>query len=272
MLVDPYGNKMQANPLLQQAIDLGQPAQQSSYIVEVCDPIEDAQYGYQINGVLLSDFPDPALLRPGRRPRRPVRLHARHHRAPPESSPTATSPGSIQDGNAWQLMNFLGPDGTPQPTLRDLSQNAIFQRVLQAEALRPAVDRVMQLTSRPDLQDGLTDIQLQAFQERTRVVSYAAQAHAERLNTEIAPIAGALAAQKPADTTSDIVQDPYAAILIESQLPGRRRSKGDRQLRRHRAGRGPNSPSGPPCPGRVAPRPPFCRIPSAPSFPRATSS
>jgi len=214
MLVDPYGNKMQANPLLQQAIDLGQPAQQVRYIVEVCDPIEDAQYGYQINGVLVSDFLTPHYYDPVAGPGVQYDF-MRAITAPRQVLTNGYISWINQDGNAWQLMNFLGQDGTLRPILRDLSQNALFHRVLQAEALRPAVDRVMQLTDRPAMHSALTHDQLQAFQERTRVVSYAAQAHAERLNVEIAPIAGALAVQKPVDTTSDIPHDPYAAILID---------------------------------------------------------
>jgi hypothetical protein len=56
MLADPFGNRTIAG-----APPPGSPAPASSlkrvnYLVEVCDPCEAAQFGYTVNGILLSDF------------------------------------------------------------------------------------------------------------------------------------------------------------------------------------------------------------------------
>jgi len=53
MLADPYGNKLAVG----QSLD---PTQgQVQYLVEVCDPCEDKQYAYAIDGVVVSDFYTP---------------------------------------------------------------------------------------------------------------------------------------------------------------------------------------------------------------------
>lgn len=56
MLADPFGSRTVAG-----APPPGSPAPVKSlkrvnYLVEVCDPCEDAQFGYTVNGILLSDF------------------------------------------------------------------------------------------------------------------------------------------------------------------------------------------------------------------------
>ena len=56
MLADPFGNRTIAG-----APPPGSPApvnslKRVSYLVEVCDPCEAAQFGYTVNGILLSDF------------------------------------------------------------------------------------------------------------------------------------------------------------------------------------------------------------------------
>jgi hypothetical protein len=55
MLVDPSGNRQVSGPS-------PAPGQgEVSFLVEVCDPSEDAQFGYTIDGILLSDFCTPAF-------------------------------------------------------------------------------------------------------------------------------------------------------------------------------------------------------------------
>jgi len=53
MLVDPSGNRQVSGPSPMQ----GQG--EVGYLVEVCDPCADAQHGYTIDGVLVSDFCSP---------------------------------------------------------------------------------------------------------------------------------------------------------------------------------------------------------------------
>ena len=58
MLVDPFGNRL----MVGDSIKKGQG--RVKYLVEVCDPSEDASYGYTVNGVLLSDFYTPQYFDP----------------------------------------------------------------------------------------------------------------------------------------------------------------------------------------------------------------
>lgn len=58
MLADPYGNKTQTSD----SIVSGQG--RVNYLVEVCDPCEDASFGYPVNGILLSDFYTPNFFDP----------------------------------------------------------------------------------------------------------------------------------------------------------------------------------------------------------------
>lgn len=58
MLADPFGNRLIAGPSLH-------PSQgRVEYLVEVCDPSEAMEFGYTVNGVLLSDFYTPAFFDP----------------------------------------------------------------------------------------------------------------------------------------------------------------------------------------------------------------
>jgi hypothetical protein len=58
MLADPFGNRTVTGDSLK----TGQGRVQ--YLVEVCDPCEDAKLGYTLNGVLLSDFYTPNFFDP----------------------------------------------------------------------------------------------------------------------------------------------------------------------------------------------------------------
>jgi hypothetical protein len=58
MLADPSGNRLQVGKSLQK--DQGQ----VEYLVEVCDPSEDQQFAYQMNGITVSDFYTPHFFDP----------------------------------------------------------------------------------------------------------------------------------------------------------------------------------------------------------------
>jgi hypothetical protein len=182
MLVDPSGNKVQANPLLDQAVALGQPQHQVQYIVEVCDPIEDAQYAYQINGVLVSDFITPHFYDPMAAPG--VRYDFTGAIAAPRQVLTNGYISWLDpvSNGAMQLTNFAGPDGRPVPQIVNLGANARFQEVLRNEALRPAIDRV---THAPDYRAGLTAEHRATIDTRYRAVQEAAEARARRMDEEI---------------------------------------------------------------------------------------
>ena len=60
MLVDPAGNRMQSSVSIEIAGNTVQDGTgQFSYLVEACDPCEANDYGYEIQGVLVSDFITP---------------------------------------------------------------------------------------------------------------------------------------------------------------------------------------------------------------------
>src|SRR5262249_4558865 len=58
MLADPFGNRVVAA----QSVKPGQG--RVRYLLEVCDPSEDPQYGYTVNGMLVSDFYTPHFFDP----------------------------------------------------------------------------------------------------------------------------------------------------------------------------------------------------------------
>jgi hypothetical protein len=56
MLIDPYGNRTVVGPSPRS--DQGS----VEFLVDICDPCEDARYGYTVNDVLVSDFCTPEFL------------------------------------------------------------------------------------------------------------------------------------------------------------------------------------------------------------------
>jgi hypothetical protein len=62
MLVDPFGNRMVA------ALSIKQGQGRVKYLVEVCDPCEDTDFSYSINGVRVSDFYTPNYFDPIKNP------------------------------------------------------------------------------------------------------------------------------------------------------------------------------------------------------------
>jgi hypothetical protein len=59
MLADPYGNRVVAGD----SVNPKRPGR-VNYLVEVCDPSEGGEYGYTVNGVLVSDFYTPSFFDP----------------------------------------------------------------------------------------------------------------------------------------------------------------------------------------------------------------
>jgi hypothetical protein len=65
MLVDPSGNRMQSSPAIRIVGGKIQDGTgQFNYLVEACDPCEANNFGYTINGVLVSDFITPHFYDP----------------------------------------------------------------------------------------------------------------------------------------------------------------------------------------------------------------
>ena len=110
MLVDPFGNRVIAG-------DSPKPDQgRASFLVEVCDPSEAADYAYSVNGILVSDFYTPNYFDPVKA------AGVRYSYTGALTEPRQVLPGgylSWQDaasGHWWQEVWF----GTDQPEFRDL--------------------------------------------------------------------------------------------------------------------------------------------------------
>jgi hypothetical protein len=112
MLVDPFGNRVIAGDSPKS--DQGR----ASFLVEVCDPSEAADYAYSVNGILVSDFYTPNYFDPVKAP------GVRYSYTGALTEPRQVLPGgylSWQDaasGHWWQEVWF----GTDQPAFRDLGQ------------------------------------------------------------------------------------------------------------------------------------------------------
>ena len=65
MLADPFGNRTIAGSPPPQAPQPLAALKRVTYLVEVCDPCEDAQFAYGVNGQQLSDFITPHYYDPG---------------------------------------------------------------------------------------------------------------------------------------------------------------------------------------------------------------
>ena len=109
MLVDPFGNRVVAG-------DLPMDNQgRASFLVEVCDPSEAAEYAYSVNGILVSDFYTPNYFDPVKAP------GVRYSYTGALTQPRQVLPGgylSWQDtatGHWWQEIWF-----GDQPQFRDL--------------------------------------------------------------------------------------------------------------------------------------------------------
>jgi hypothetical protein len=64
MLADPFGSRTVAGSPPPDAPDPVSGFERVVYLVEVCDPCEDAQFAYSANGVTVSDFITPAYYNP----------------------------------------------------------------------------------------------------------------------------------------------------------------------------------------------------------------
>lgn len=64
MLADPFGSRTIAGSPPPDAPDPVSGFERVVYLVEVCDPCEDAQFAYSANGVTVSDFITPAYYNP----------------------------------------------------------------------------------------------------------------------------------------------------------------------------------------------------------------
>jgi hypothetical protein len=109
MIVDPWGNRLYgaAGP-----VGSKHEREQVRYLVEACDPSEDAQFGYEIGGVPVSDFLLPAYYHSVNRKGTPCSFTGAI-----QSPRTVLTGGYVSyetaDGHWWQVTVFDGAVDNP---------------------------------------------------------------------------------------------------------------------------------------------------------------
>jgi len=137
MLVDPSGNKMQSSLAIEiSGNGVKDTTGQFNYLVEACDPCEANNYGYTINGILMSDFITPHFYDPA------VTPGTRYSFTGAVKAPRQLLPGgyiSYVDEAADEVRQILWVDPTKPPQYKNLGQADLSKH----RSLRGWVDAVM---------------------------------------------------------------------------------------------------------------------------------
>lgn len=118
MLIDPYGNKLQASESLQivdNKIEDGMG--EFEYLVEACDPCEADNYAYPIQGIMVSDFITPRFYDPTTMP------GTQYSYTGAVKAPRQILPGgyiSFVNTELDRIQQILWVDPSRPPVLRDL--------------------------------------------------------------------------------------------------------------------------------------------------------
>jgi hypothetical protein len=152
MLADPFGRRLKSGKVPDQAVQLGVADGRVRYLVEVCDPSEAGQFGYQIGGIQVSDFYTPQFFDP-------VQGQGVRY----SFTGAIDAPRKVLDGGyiTWQdvktkhfMQVRMFPDdfSTAVPHVLDLTSETAFEKHKTTQSLRAAVDRV---TNPPLYREGL---------------------------------------------------------------------------------------------------------------------
>ncbi len=185
MLADPFGRRLRSANLLDQAVKLGMTPRRVRYIVEVCDPSESGAAGYQVNGVLVSDFFTPNFYDPV------ASTGVRYSFTGKIKKPRQVlKDGYISwhdpvDGHWYQLRMFADEFSKKQPHVVDLSTQTEFELHIAREGLRGASDRV---TRAPSYRDGLTGAARTNAARLMKAVDQAHTAHSRTLERTVAEV------------------------------------------------------------------------------------
>ena len=118
MLVDPYGNRLQASLSLEIVNDKIQDGTgEFEYLVEACDPCEANDYAYQIQGIAVSDFITPHFYESA------VTPGTRYSFTGALKTPRQILPGgyiSFVNTELDRVQQILWVDPSGPPTLNDL--------------------------------------------------------------------------------------------------------------------------------------------------------
>jgi hypothetical protein len=189
MLADPFGSRLRAGNLLDQAIQLGEDPKRVDYLVEVCDPSESGRFSYQVNGVQVSDFYTPNFFDPVKA------AGTRYSFTGAIGGPrTVLEDGYISwkdpSGHWLQLRMFPDEFSTAIPHVLDLTDKTLFDQFKTRDGLRGASDRV---TKQPSYQTGLSGSALVASRVRTNNAVEARAARAEQTRAQVAELVRASA-------------------------------------------------------------------------------
>jgi hypothetical protein len=113
MLVDPYGNRMHTSRAIK--IDGDNVVDATgvfNYLVEACDPCEANDFGYQIGGILVSDFITPAYYESGVTPGRPCSFKGNITR--PRELLKGGYISYVQPDGSWNQILWVDPSAPPQ--------------------------------------------------------------------------------------------------------------------------------------------------------------
>ena len=146
MLADPFGRRVRAGKMPDQALAVGLKSGRVSFLVEVCDPSEDVKFAYQVNGVTVSDFYTPQYFDPVAAP------GVRYSFTGAIDAPRKVLEGGYlswrdpRTGHWFQLRMFPDTVSRKVPHVIDLTADTVFAKLLKVTNLRAAIDRV---TPRP---------------------------------------------------------------------------------------------------------------------------
>ena len=192
MLADPFGRRLRSANLPDQAVKLGMPPRRVRYIVEVCDPSESGAAGYQVNGVLVSDFYTPQFFDPVASAGVRYSFTGKIRKPRQVLKDGYLSWHDPVDGHWYQLRMFADEFSKKKPHVIDLSTQTEFEKHVGREGLRGASDRV---TRAPSYRDGLTGAQRKNAAHLMRAIDHAHTAHSKTLERTVAE---ALSTGKPA--------------------------------------------------------------------------
>jgi hypothetical protein len=184
MLADPFGRRLRGADLLPQALELDLPPRRVRYLVEVCDPSEDVDFAYTINGILVSDFYTPNFFDP-------VTSAGTRY----SFSGKITAPLQVLKNGyiSWldpvtdhwmQLRMFSDESSSKAPHVIDLSTDELFEKLRQSGNLRSAIDRV---TKRPLAEKSITKAKRALVRQKEAIC---VQSQTALPRSSAAPVAG----------------------------------------------------------------------------------
>jgi hypothetical protein len=186
MLADPFGRRLRAGNLLDQAVSSGLAPGRVRYLVEVCDPSESGQFAYTVNGILVSDFYTPQFFDPVQSPGTRYSFTS-----------AIDSPRKVLDGGyiSWhdpvskhwlQVRMFSDEFSALVPHVVDLTTQTEFEKLKGTHSLRGAMDRI---TTPPEYRRGIRDQELVAAKSTRDTSSISQRARGEGIRRQIAALA-----------------------------------------------------------------------------------